>query len=391
MKIRANYGTLGNSSIGYWDYQAAINTAPRAVLGNPENILIGMTQSRLSNNDLVWEKKTTANVGVDFLGLNNRLRLSAEYFMSRSDDLLVYLPILMSTGNEGGAPAVNAGSLENKGVEIEIGWTDKISDFEYSASLNVSHLNNKVLDLGYGQTVYNTSLAKTTIGEPLGMWYLYKMEGIFQNMDEIQSYVNSQGKVIQPNALPGDIKYDDYNDDGIISSEDRQIVGSPWPKLELGLSLGASYKGFDLAINGYGRFGQKVWNGAAATAGDFANNQNNFNGIVPWTQEHPVTDRPRIIFGDTRNSRSDQDRWLEDGSFFRISDITLGYTVPTKYIKKLGLERLRASVTLQNLITFTGYSGLDPEFADTGIFTIGADNCSFPNPRAVQFALSFTF
>ncbi|WP_286009528.1 SusC/RagA family TonB-linked outer membrane protein [Barnesiella viscericola] len=391
LKIRANYGTLGNSSIGYWDYQAAINTAPRAVLGNPESILIGMTQSRLSNNDLVWEKKTTANVGVDFLGLNNRLRLSAEYFMSRSDDLLVYLPILMSTGNEGGAPAVNAGSLENKGVEIEIGWTDKISDFEYSASLNISHLNNKVLDLGYGQTVYNTSLAKTTIGEPLGMWYLYKMEGIFQNMDEIQSYVNSQGKVIQPNALPGDIKYDDYNDDGIISSEDRQIVGSPWPKLELGLSLGASYKGFDLAINGYGRFGQKVWNGAAATAGDFANNQNNFNGIVPWTQEHPVTDRPRIIFGDTRNSRSDQDRWLEDGSFFRISDITLGYTVPTKYIKKLGLERLRASVTLQNLITFTGYSGLDPEFADTGIFTIGADNCSFPNPRAVQFALSFTF
>ena len=126
-------------------------------------------------------------------------------------------------------------------------------------------------------------------------------------------------------------------------------------------------------------------------SGDFANNQNNFNGIIPWTQEHPVNDRPRIVYGDSRNSRSDQDRWLESGSFFRLSDITLGYTVPTRYIKKIRLERLRASVTLQNLVTFSGYSGLDPEFADSGIFTIGADYCSFPNPRAVQFALSFTF
>jgi TonB-linked SusC/RagA family outer membrane protein len=391
LKIRANYGTLGNSSIGYWDYQSTINTAPRAVFGNPEYKEIGMTQSKLSNTDLIWEKKTTANVGFDLLSLNNRLRFTAEYFLSKSKDLLVYLPILMSSGNEGGAPAVNAGSLENQGFEVEIGWNDYIGDFSYSASLNVSHLKNKVVDLGYGQTVYYTSLAKSEISQPLGMWYLYKTNGIFQSESEIQNYVNSQGKVIQPNALPGDIIYDDYNDDGIISSEDRQMVGSPWPDLEMGLSLGASYKGFDLSINGYGRFGQKVWNGSAAAAADFANNQNNFNGIVPWTQEHPVTNRPRIVYGDTRNSRGDQDRWLEDGSFFRLSDITLGYTVPTPLCKRIGLDKIRASITLQNLVTFTGYSGLDPEFADSGIFTMGADYCSFPNPRAVQFGLSFSF
>lgn len=117
LKIRANYGTLGNSSIGYWDYQSTINTAPRAVFGSPENILIGMTQSQLTNNDLVWEKKTTANVGFDLVAFNNRFRLSAEYFYSKSKDLLVYLPILMSSGNEGGAPAVNAGSLEIKDLK----------------------------------------------------------------------------------------------------------------------------------------------------------------------------------------------------------------------------------------------------------------------------------
>ena len=351
-----------------------------------------MTQSQLSNNDLVWEKKTTTNIGFDMTVLDSRLRLSAEYYYAKSKDLLVYLPILMSSGNEGGSPAVNAGSLENKGVEVELGWNDQIGkDFAYSASINISHVKNKVLNLGYGQDVYYTSLAKTEIGKALGAWYLYKTEGIFQSEEEVQSHVNSKGKVIQPNALPGDIKYNDYNDDGTISIEDRQICGSPWPKLELGLNLGASYKGVDLSINGYGRFGQKVWNGAAATAGDFANNQNNFNGIMPWTQEHPVNDRPRIVYGDSRNSRGDQDRWLENGSFFRLSDITLGYTVPTHYIKKIGLEKLHASVTLQNLITFTGYSGLDPEFADSGIFQMGADNCSIPNPRAVQFSLSFTF
>ncbi len=391
LKLRANYGTLGNSSIGYWDYQSTINTAPRAVLGSPGNKEIGMTQSRLSNTDLVWEKKTTANVGFDLVALGNRLRFTAEYFYSKSEDLLVYLPILMSSGNEGGAPAVNAGSMENSGFEVEAGWNEKKEDFSYSASINVSHLKNKILDLGYGQTVYYTSLAKSEIDQPLGMWYLYKMNGIFQSESEIQNYVNSQGKVIQPNALPGDVIYDDYNDDGIISSEDRQIVGSPWPDIELGLSLGASYKGFDLSINGYGRFGQKVWNGALATAADFANNQNNFNGLMPWTQEHPVTNRPRIVYGDSRNSRGDQDRWLEDGSFFRLSDITLGYTVPRKLYDKAGVDRIRVSATLQNLITFTSYSGLDPEFADSGIFTMGADNCAFPNPRSVQFALSFTF
>jgi len=391
LKIRANYGALGNSNIGPWDFQSTINTAPRAIFGEPEDREIGMTQSKLINSNLVWEKKIISNIGLDLLTLNNRLKFSAEYFYSKSEDLLVYLPILWSSGNEGGAPAVNAGSLENKGFEIEIGWDEKIGDFSYFVSVNGSYLKNKVLDLGYGQTIYYESLSKTEIGESLGMWYLYKMLGIFQSKNEIDKYVNEEGKIIQPNALPGDIKYDDYNKDGNISSEDRQIVGSPWPKFEMGLNFGVAYKGIDLKVNGYGRFGHLVWNGAAATAADFANNQNNFNGLKPWTQENPVTDRPRIVYGDTRNSRGDQDRWLEDGSFFRFSDITLGYTIPSLLSKKIGLENVRASVTGKNLITFTKFTGLDPEFADSGIFTIGANYCAFPNPRAVQFALSFTF
>lgn len=393
LKLRANYGTLGNSNIGNWDYVASLNSGPRAIFGTGanENVGIGMTQSKLVNTDLVWEKKTTMNIGVDFTVLNNRLRFTADYFQAKSKDLLVYLPILYTSGNEGGAPAVNAGSLTNRGVEFEVAWNDRVGDFSYSASLNLSHVRNRVDDLGYGQSKYQTATSLSEIGHPLGQWYMYHMLGIFQSQEEINNYVNAEGKVIQPNALPGDIKYHDYNGDGQISSLDREHVGSPWPKLELGLNLTAEWRGIDLAINTYGRFGHKVYNGAAATAGDFQNNQNNFNGIVPWTQEHPVSDRPRIIYGDSRNTRSDQDRWLEDGSFFRFSDITLGYTLPRNCVRKIGIDNVRFSVTGKNLITITKYSGLDPEFADSGIWTLGYDGCSFPNPRAVQFALSLSF
>lgn len=391
LKIRANYGSLGNSNIGNWDYVAVLNVGPRAVFGANETLASGITQSKLVNTNLVWEKKTTFNVGFDATMLNGRLRFTADYFQAKSKDLLVYLPILYSTGNEGGSPAVNAGSLTNRGVEFEIGWNDRIGEFSYSASLNLSHVANRVDDLGYGQTTYRTSTSLSEIGEPLAQWSLYKMLGIFQSEEEIRNYTNADGKIIQPNAKPGDIKYDDYNGDGQISSEDRQDCGSPWPKLEMGLNLTAEWRGIDLAINTYGRFGQKVYNQSQAVAGDFSDNQNNFNGIVPWTQEHPVNDRPRIIYGDSRNSRGDQDRWLENGSFFRFSEITLGYTLPKKWIHVIGLENVRVAVTGRNLITITKYKGLDPEFADSGIWTQGYNSCTFPNPRAVQFALSVLF
>ena len=390
LKLRANYGTLGNTNIGAWDYVSTLNTAPRAIMDGDDKA-VGITLSNLTNSDLVWERKTTANVGFDLTALNRRLTVSAEWFLSKSKDLLLSLPILWTTGNEGSAPTVNAGSLKNTGLELEVGWNDHFGDFSYSINGNLSTLKNEILGLGYGNTVSYTSTSISEIGKPLGMWYLYKTLGIFQTQEEIDSYVNAEGKIIQPKALPGDIKYDDYDPDGQIASTDRQVVGSPWPKLYAGLNVSMAYKGFDLSIQGYGRFGQLVYNGAKATAGDFVNNNNNFNGYKPWTQEDPTTDTPRIIFGDSRNSRGDQDRWLEDGSFWRFSDIALGYSLPTAFVKKIGMDQIRFSVIGKNLLTFTRYTGLDPEFADNGIYSIGYDGCSFPNPRSVQFSLSFTF
>jgi TonB-linked SusC/RagA family outer membrane protein len=391
LKIRANYGVLGNCNIGNWDYVPVMNTAPRAIFGSPEYMAIGITQSRLVNQDITWEKKIQTNFGLDAAFLNSRLTLTADYFISEGKDLLVALPLLLTSGNNGGNPYVNAASLENKGIEIDLGWKDKIGDFTYGAAINFTRLRNKVLELGYGQTEYYTGLSKTEIGQPLGSWYLLKEIGIFQSADDIQNYKTNEGQVIQPNAEPGDIKYEDFDGNGIINTSDRQIVGSPWAKFEMGLSLNAQYKSFDIMVQGFGRFGFDVWNGSNATAGDFANNGNNFTGIQPWTVQNKSNTQPRIVFGDSRNSRGDQDRWLEDGSFFRIGEIALGYSIPKRLSEKVKLSNIRAGVTLNNLITFTKYSGLDPDFKDGGIFTIGADNASYPNPRSVLFTLSVQY
>lgn len=391
LKIRANYGVLGNVNIGSWDYIPVMNTAPRAIFGTPEYMALGITQSKLVNQDITWEKKVQTNIGVDASFLKNKLTLSAEYFISEGQDLLVALPLLLTSGNNGGNPYVNAASLQNKGVEIDLGLKDKIGDLTYSGAINFTSVQNKVLDLGYGQTDYYTYLSKSEIGQPLGSWYLLKGIGIFQTEAEIQNYKNKDGIVIQPNALPGDIKYQDYDGNGIINTSDRQIVGSPWPKFELGGSLSAQFKNFDIMIQGNGRFGMQVYNGSRAAVGDFADNFNNFSGLQPWTENNNSTTQPRIVFGDSRNSRGDQTRWLEDGSFFRISEIALGYSLPSALCKKIKLRDVRAGITLNNLITITKYTGLDPDFKDGGIFTIGYDGTSYPNPRSVLFTLTVKY
>lgn len=391
LKIRANYGILGNSNIGYWDYIATMNTAPRAVFGIPEHMDLGVIQSKLVNRNITWEKQIQTNFGIDIAFFENKLSISAEYYLSESRDLLVALPILGTTGNNGGNPIVNAGSLENKGFELDMSWKEKVGDFTYGASVNISRIRNKVLDLGYGKTEQYTYLTRTVIGEPLGSFYLYKMLGIFNSEEDVQAHVNSEGIVIQPDAAPGDIIYDDYDDNGAISSTDRQIVGSPWPKFEAGMSLYANWKGIDVNIMGHGRFGQMIWNGSRATAGDFTQSQNNFVTLDPWTDTNRNTDQPRIVFGDTRNSRGDQDRWLEDGSFFRISEISFGYTIPDAIIKKVKIDKLRLGISFNNLITFTNYTGLDPDFYDNGIFAISIDSNAYPNTRSVMGSLTIGF
>jgi TonB-linked SusC/RagA family outer membrane protein len=410
-KIRANYGTLGNSSIGRWigyggsfygssvynignwDYMSLLNTSVINVLGRDQRLVNGATQVKLANADLKWETQTQTNFGVDLAFLENKLSATAEYFVSTTTDVLTPMPILLSTGNDGGDPFANAAEIRNRGFELSATWKENRGGFNYSVTANFSTLQNEVLDLGYGKEEYITWMTKTEIGEPIGMFYLRKTDGLFRSAQDVQNHKNSSGLVIQPNAKPGDIRYVDFNDDGQINDADRQIVGNPWPVCDLGLNISMAYKGIDFSMMWYGAFGQDVYNGPRSTAERFDDNSNYFTfreGNEPY-QENPNSDFPRLLYGDDRNSRGDTDRWLEDGSYFKLRNVTLGYTLPKRIMQAAKFEEMRVYVTGQNLLTFTKYLGLDPDFTAPDLWRRGHDEVRYPNARSISLGIQFKF
>ena len=410
LKIRGNWGRLGNSSIGDWDYIGTINQSIVTVFGGA--IVPGSTQVKLVNAGLVWETKETVNVGFDASFLNQRLTVSAEYYNSKTSDVLAKTPIAISTGNQGGSPWKNAASLRNKGFEFTFGWKDQISGFKYSALLNVTTMDNEVLSLGRDGSERNfidSGQARTEPGRSLAEFYLRKTDGIFRTQEEIDNYVTKGNHVPGPNEdkVPagtpimiegkrpqlGDVKYLDLNDDGQITDIDREYCGSPWAKMQMSLVLNAEWKNFDFSMMWNGQFGNKIYNVSRWQGRLFADNSNYIRfekGEEPY-QVNPNSNTPRIIYGDFRNSR-DADRFLENGSYFRMKNISIGYNFKQKWLTNLGVEKLRLFATGSNLITITGYSGLDPDFKGANsVWNSGTDSFAYPNTRSVMFGLDLTF
>ena len=410
LKIRGNWGRLGNSSIGDWDYIGTINQSIVTVFGGA--IVPGSTQVKLVNAGLVWETKETVNVGFDASFLNQRLTVSAEYYNSKTSDVLAETPIAISTGNQGGSPWKNAASLRNKGFEFTFGWKDQISGFKYSALRNVTTMDNEVLSLGRDGSERNfidSGQARTEPGRSLAEFYLRKTDGIFRTQEEIDNYVTKGNHVPGPNEdkVPagtpimiegkrpqlGDVKYLDLNDDGQITDIDRDYCGSPWAKMQMSLVLNAEWKNFDFSMMWNGQFGNKIYNVSRWQGRLFADNSNYIRfekGEEPY-QVNPNSNTPRIIYGDFRNSR-DADRFLENGSYFRMKNISIGYNFKQKWLTNLGVEKLRLFATGSNLITITGYSGLDPDFKGANsVWNSGTDSFAYPNTRSVMFGLDLTF
>ncbi|MBV4359947.1 TonB-dependent receptor [Parasegetibacter sp. MAH-26] len=391
LKVRASYGTLGSSNIGYWDYIPLINTNSTMVLGSGQTVQSGATQVQLANENLKWEKLIQQNYGFDATLFDYRLAVTAEYFISKTQDVLSTMYIPRTTGNDGGFPRVNAVSLQNTGFEFSATYRENKSAVKYWAGVNLTFLKNKILDLGYNRAEIIDGNTKSTVGESLGMWYLYQTDGLFQNQSEIDNYKNKDGKVIQSGAKPGDIRFKDNNGDGQISSDDRKVVASPWPKWEMGLNLGATYKNFEVTMNWFGSFGATVYNGYHSVVDRFDDNSNYRTDVNPWTPTNTNTSFPRIVYASNLNSRGDSDRWLENGSFFRMKYVSIAYTIPSPLLKKIGFSNAQVSLSGQNLITFTKYSGLDPEFVNTNIFQKGFDNFAFPNLKTYSLGIQFGF
>lgn len=392
LKLRANYGVLGTSNNGLYDYMNLINLRPQVVFGN-DGLQPGMTQTALVYPTLKWEEMSQFNAGFDAVILNNRLSLSADYFIKKSKDVLTQLPISIFLGHSGAAPWVNAATIENSGLEISATWKDKINkDMDYSLGVNFSYIKNKLTSLGDGNPngEFNQWDTKSKVGQSIGQWYLIKTDGLFKSAEEVQAHRNSKGQLIQPNAQPGDVKFVDANDDGQITDADRQYCGENMPKFELGLNLGFRYRDFDLQMVLSGAYGHKIFNGPRSAMDLFSDNSSYRADYDPWTPDNPNAKDPRPIYGDSRNVRGEQDRWLESGSYLKVKQIALGYNIPKSLIGKY-ISNLRLYVNAQNLLTITPYSGLDPEFLNTNMWDRSYDGGAFPNPKAVTFGAQITF
>lgn len=397
LKLRASWGRVGDmQSLGNYSYIPTIDhSGPYEGLyalfgpsGN-ENIHYGATQTTRVNVNLGWETKTTTNIGIDFNLFRSRLFGSFEWFNSKSTDLLLNVPQSWATGIS--TLWTNYGEMRNRGIELSLGWHDHKGDFDYSVSANLSTLRNKVLKMGdaYVQEGYT----RTEVGRSISDFYLLKADGIFQSMDEVYNYTTtlSDGtvKVIQPNAQPGDVRYVDVDGDGTISDTDKTWCGSPLPKFELGFNVSLAWKGFDFNMFWAGKFGGKIYNQVRANTLNFTVD-NIPADVSPWTWDNPSNEYPRMYANSTDNNKS-SDRFLEDGTYFRLKNIQLGYTLPAALTRRFYVQRLRAYISGSNLLTLTSYKGYDPDLICTSVYSQGIDTGQYPSTRQLNFGLQVTF
>ncbi len=391
LKLRASHGTLGNLNIGYYDYLPLINTNLTATFGTDQKQQQASIQTNLTNEDIKWESQTQTNFGLDMSFLDNRLTSNIDYYISNTNDILVSMPILLTTGNGAGDPIVNAASLKNSGLEISVGWRDSKEKFSYFTNFNVNIMRNKVTGLGYGRDAIIVNQARTAVGRPVSEFFLIRTDGLFQSDEDVQSYVNSNGTVIQPTAKPGDIKYVDYNDDGKITDADRQIVGNAESLFLAGFNAGISWNNFDVKMNWFGDFGCDIFNSlrrymigldSGSDSGFIKGFSTNY-----WTPENNSSKNPRPVIGTKQNSR-DSEYWLEDGSYLKLKSLSIGYNIPKSLLNKIGVNSCRMYVNGQNLITLTKFSMGDPEYRKDNIWNRnnrGID--AYPNPKAVNVGI----
>jgi TonB-linked SusC/RagA family outer membrane protein len=390
LKARASYGVNGNDNLGEYAYQGVINQNVNYPF-NGVDVNNGQIQTALPSTGIKWESRYTTDYGIDLGLLDNRLTFSADYYTSTTKNALVNPTLPAYLGNAGGNPFTNVGSLRNKGFEFQAAYQQSKGDFTYGVSANLSTVKNEVLQLAQEGQVIGSGATQTAVGHPVGAFYLIQFDGVFQSQAEVDNYKNAAGKVIQPYASAGDARYVDANGDGQINDDDRVYSDTNIPKLQFGFSANGAYKGFDLSFLVQGASGNQVFNVARSTM-DRTDDPSNFRAdFQPWTPDNHSTTTPRALQsgGATGNLQAaaasnarGSSRFLENGSYARMKNVTLGFTIPKSVFSNLkSISSLRVYVTGQNLFTVSGYSGPDPEFVNGNFFQRGVDYNAFPNLR----------
>ena len=397
LKLRGGYGVLGNQEIDNYQYSSTITTGINYPDGNG-GLLQGAFPKNFANPDIKWEETAMTNVGIDFMAFNNRLSLTADYYVKNTKDILLTVPIPISSGGAND-PIRNAGKIRNNGFEFNLGWMDQPNpDISYGINLIESFNKNKVIAMGSesgsikgGSTNQNITTSETKAGYPIGGYWLISTAGYFNSQEEVDAYAKD-GKKIQPAAEPGDIKFVDANNDGVINDDDRVFQGSPFPDFTFALNGNMRYKNFDLSIGLQGVLGNKIYNATRQTLEDVTKGSNFLASCLDyWTPENKNASHPRLTWDDpNRNTRAESDRYLENGSYLRLRSVQLGYTFPQTWFKG-AIQHARVYINAENLFTITSYSGYSPDVNADNANYRGFDNFIYPTNRTFMLGLNVTF
>lgn len=392
VKLRGSWGKNGNDNIGDFTYAAWTASPYNSIIGSGETVVNGVQAGALANPDLKWEESIQTDLGLDLGFFSNSLTFSFDWYKKKTSGMIIEMPIPNYVGAD--APLGNVGDMENTGVEIEIGYKWKAGPVSMHAKGNASFLKNTLTNLGNTSgsleldNMQNTgTITRASNGEPFPYFYGYKTAGIFQNVAEVANYKNAKGELIQPDAVPGDVRFVDVDGDGKITAADRTKIGKGMPDWTYGLTIGADWNGIDFMVLFQGTAGNDIYDATRRTDVSPANLPSYM--LNRWTGEGTSNKYPRHVVGDGKNWQS-SDLYVTDGSYFRLKNIQLGYTLPRALTNKIFIDRLRVFVGAENLLTLTKYAGFDPEISSGGT-SLGVDYGVYPQSRTFNFGADISF
>ena len=415
LKLRASYGKVGNNALGAYDWQSTINQNTWAVFNSNAEDNPGAYYGNLPNEDLEWEITTMKNFGFDLSMLDYSVTFSAEYFEREVDNLLLQKNLPASLGYINN-PWTNVGAMKNSGLEFSAGYHKRKGDFQFSITGNLGTIKNEVTDLDgkvYDQVAVTGdygggTITRTQEGHPVQGFYGYKVDGIFQSQSEIDALNQTalqqfeQGNVTKQiyqneGTSPGDIKFKDLDGNGVINEDDRTVIGNFLPDFSYGVNFSGSYRNLDFSMQIQGVYGNDIYSGTKVlTQGMMRLFNSDVAVLDAWTPTNTDTDIPRAVNADPNNNARTSDRFIEDGSYMRIKNLTIGYNFSDNVLSGISgnsIKGLKLYVTAQNLLTLTDYYGYDPEIAHRGDNNMlnGADFGQYPQPRTFLFGVKATF
>lgn len=388
VKIRAGYGVTGNQNIGDYSFASSFNTGIYSFNGTTVSTLVA---HKMANPNVHWEEVRQTNIGADLGFFNNRFRLSIDAYNKVTNDMLIPMDVPVSTGySDIDVPSINAGKVNNKGFEVTLsGDLFNRKDFTWTSSLNMSFNKNEIISLNsntptyYGDVEMSGNTRVHMEGYPIGSFYGYVADGLFQTQEEVDNWaIQAAGS-----TAPGDIKFKDLDNNGVINDYDRTIIGNPFPDLTYAWDNTFSYKGFDLELFLQGIYGADVYNANRIYQEGMSVAFNQYVTVLKrWTGEGTSNSMPRAVYSDPNKNVRSSTRFIEDGSYIRLKNVTLGYNLPKRLTGKITASNIRLFVSGQNLLTLTDYTGFDPEVDISG-FDLG----NYPVTRTISFGIDVNF